>query len=154
MTTSQRPAPTGVPTTQQEQFLLPAPPIQAVTMPNPPISQKSFVATWLFSWLLGIFAVDRFYLGKIGTGLLKLVTFGGLGIWWLVDLILVLVGAQRDKHGLTLAGYGQFKKVAWIVTGAVTVMSMIVSGINAGNRPSESPAAVAPAAAGCLVARV
>ncbi|TFD23452.1 TM2 domain-containing protein [Cryobacterium sp. TMS1-13-1] len=116
-------------------------------MPNPPISQKSFMATWLFSWLLGIFAVDRFYLGKSGTGLLKLVTFGGLGIWWLVDLILVLVGAQRDKHGLTLAGYGQFKKVAWIVTGAVTVLSMIVSGINAGNGPSESPAAVAPAAA-------
>ena len=147
MTTNQRPVPTGVPTTQQEQFLLPAPPIQAATMANPPISQKSFVATWLFSWLLGIFAVDRFYLGKIGTGLLKLVTFGGLGIWWLVDLILVLVGAQRDKHGLTLAGYGQFKKVAWIVTGAVTVLSMIVSGINAGSGPSESPAAVAPAAA-------
>lgn len=85
---------------------------------------------WLFAWLLGVFGVDRFYLGKIGTGLLKLVTFGGLGIWALVDLILVLAGAQRDKHGRALAGYQQHRKIAWIVTGAVIVLSMIIGAVN------------------------
>ena len=47
---------------------------------QPPVSNKSFLATWLLSLLLGVFGVDRFYLGKVGTGILKLVTFGGLGI--------------------------------------------------------------------------
>ena len=130
MTPSQRPVPTGVPTTQQEQFLPPAPKAAYAGMANPPVSPKSFVATWLFAWLLGVSAVDRCYLGKVGSGVAKLLTFGGLGVWWLVDLILVLVGAQRDKRGLRLAGYGQFRKVAWIVTGAVTVLSMIASGVN------------------------
>lgn len=76
----------------------------------------SFVATWLFAWLLGYLGVDRFYTGKIGTGILKLITFGGFGLWYLIDLILVLVGAYRDKEGSLLAGYDQHKTVAWIVT--------------------------------------
>jgi TM2 domain-containing membrane protein YozV len=100
---------------------------------------KSFVATWLFALLLGMLGVDRFYLGKIGTGILKLVTLGGLGIWVLVDLILVLVGAQRDKQGYRLAGYNQNKKVAWIVTAAVFVLSMILGAMNPPTGPVASP---------------
>jgi TM2 domain-containing membrane protein YozV len=101
---------------------------------------KSFVMTWLFAWLLGIFGVDRFYLGKIGTGLLKLITFGGLGVWALVDLILVLAGAQRDKHGRALDGYQQHRKVAWIVTGAVVVLSMFMGAVNGASGASDSVA--------------
>jgi len=112
------------------------------------VSNKSFVVTWLFALLLGIFAVDRFYLGKVGTGLLKLFTFGGLGVWVLVDLILVLTGAQRDKQGRMLAGYDQNKKIAWIVTAVVIALSMLISGANAAtNPPDAAPAAVAPVAA-------
>ncbi|MFZ4893610.1 TM2 domain-containing protein [Plantibacter sp. Mn2098] len=95
------------------------------------ISNKSFVTTWLLSWLLGGFGIDRFYLGKVGTGIVKLITFGGFGVWWLIDLILVLTGAQRDKQGRKLNGYDANKKVAWIVTAAVIVLSSIISGINA-----------------------
>ena len=78
--------------------------------------RKSFVVTWLLSWFLGMLGVDRFYLGKVGTGILKLLTFGGIGLWAFVDLLLVLFGAQRDKDGQPLEGYEENKKVAWIVT--------------------------------------
>lgn len=89
--------------------------------------QKSFVVTWLLAWFLGSLGIDRFYLGKIGTGVLKLITGGGFGIWTLVDLILTLVGAQRDGQGLPLAGYEENKKTAWIVTIIVFALGIIFS---------------------------
>lgn len=67
-----------------------------------PKSDKNFIATLLFSLLLGNFGVHRFYVGKIGTGILMLLTFGGLGIWWLIDLIMVACGAFRDKQGFLI----------------------------------------------------
>ena len=85
-------------------------------MSNAPSSQKSFVATWLLSLLLGYFGIDRFYLGKIGTGILKLITVGGLGIWYLIDLIIVLAGTQTDSQGRPLEGYQKHKTVAIIIS--------------------------------------
>ena len=90
-----------------------------------PESDKSFVATWLLAWFLGNLGIDRFYLGKTGTGILKLITIGGIGIWALVDLILVLAGKTRDKNGLPLAGYEQNKKVAWIVTAVLVLLGSL-----------------------------
>jgi TM2 domain-containing membrane protein YozV len=63
------------------------------------VSPKSYIATVLLSLLLGYLGVDRFYLGKIGTGILKLITGGGFGIWYIIDLVLVIVGAMRDSQG-------------------------------------------------------
>jgi TM2 domain-containing membrane protein YozV len=83
--------------------------------------QKSFLVAWLLSLLLGFFGADRFYLGKIWTGVLKLVTLGGLGIWWLVDLILILGGAGRDANNQPLDGAKQYEAVAWIVSAVVVV---------------------------------
>ena len=98
--------------------------------PQQHAGQKSFIATWLFAWLLGGLGVDRFYLGKIGTGVLKLITFGGLGVWVLVDLIITLSGAQRDKQGMPLNGYQQHKKLAWIVTGAVIALGILIGALS------------------------
>lgn len=78
--------------------------------------QKSFIVTWLLSLLLGTLGIDRFYLGKVGTGILKLITLGGFGLWTLIDLIIVLTGNARDKAGRALAGYDANKVVAWIVS--------------------------------------
>lgn len=67
-----------------------------------PRSDKNYVATLLFCLLLGTFGVHRFYVGKIGTGILMLITFGGLGIWTLIDFILIVCGAFRDKQGFLI----------------------------------------------------
>jgi TM2 domain-containing membrane protein YozV len=58
---------------------------------------------WLICLLLciflGGFGVHRFYTGKIGTAILMIVTFGGVGIWYIIDLITIAIGKFRDKNG-------------------------------------------------------
>jgi TM2 domain-containing membrane protein YozV len=63
------------------------------------VSEKGFVPTVLLCFLLGVLGVHRFYVGKIGTGILQLVTLGGLGIWAMIDFILIIVGKFTDKDG-------------------------------------------------------
>ena len=67
-----------------------------------PKSSKNYVATLLFVIFLGAMGVHRFYVGKFGTGLLMLITAGGFGIWWLIDFILIVSGAFRDKRGFLI----------------------------------------------------
>jgi TM2 domain-containing membrane protein YozV len=49
----------------------------------------------ILSYLLGMFGVDRMYLGCWGTGFLKLITIGGFGIWYLIDLLSIMVNAYN-----------------------------------------------------------
>jgi TM2 domain-containing membrane protein YozV len=65
-------------------------------------SEKGFVPTLLLCLLLGALGVHRFYVGKVGTGILMLVTLGGFGIWALVDIIMIAVGSFKDKDGLPI----------------------------------------------------
>ena len=65
-------------------------------------SDKNFVATLLLCLLLGGFGIHRFYVGKIGTGILQIITFGGLGVWVLIDLIMIAIGKFNDKSGLPI----------------------------------------------------
>ncbi|HLG19638.1 MAG TPA: TM2 domain-containing protein [Bdellovibrionota bacterium] len=66
------------------------------------VSEKKRLVAFLLCFFIGAFGVHRFYVGKIGTGLLMIVTLGGFGIWYLIDCILVLCGAFKDKDGKTV----------------------------------------------------
>ena len=66
---------------------------------GPAVSEKGFVPTLLLCFFVGFMGIHRFYVGKIGTGLLQLVTFGGFGIWALVDFVMIAVGSFTDKEG-------------------------------------------------------
>ena len=65
------------------------------------IRKLNWILTLLMSIFFGWTGVDRFMMGKIFTGILKFVTLGGFGIWWLVGLI--LIAAKYD-----------FKNIAWV----------------------------------------
>ena len=65
------------------------------------MEKKSFLVTLLLSIFLGGLGIDRFYLGYIPLGIVKLITGGGCGIWWLIDIILI---ATKYK----------FKNIEWV----------------------------------------
>ena len=66
---------------------------------------KDWTTTLLLSIFLGGLGVDRFYVGKTGTGIAKLLTLGGCGVWWVVDIILILTGGFTDANGQPLVGH-------------------------------------------------
>lgn len=65
------------------------------------VVKVNWVLCLVMSVVFGTFGVDRFLMGKVGTGILKLITGGGLGIWWLVDVILI-----ATKY--------EYKNVKWV----------------------------------------
>jgi TM2 domain-containing membrane protein YozV len=65
------------------------------------IVKVNWILALVMSVVFGTLGVDRFIMKKVGTGLLKLFTFGGIGIWWLVDVILI-----ATKY--------EYKNVKWV----------------------------------------
>jgi len=115
------PAPPGAPPQQP-----PAPPgySTATPTPRPP---REYLQAWLYALFLGFLGGDRFYLGKIGTGILKLITFGGLGLWWAIDLVLTILGAQTDEQRRPLEGYERWRRISWIITGIAVGIGVLLA---------------------------
>lgn len=63
---------------------------------------KNRLVALLLCIFLGLGGVHRFYVGKVGTGILYLLTGGLFGIGWVIDIILIALGSFRDKYGYPL----------------------------------------------------
>lgn len=68
-------------------------------------SPRRILPAAILCFFFGVFGVHRFYVGKIGTGILMLCTIGGLGIWAMIDFIMLVVGAFTDKEGRKLVDW-------------------------------------------------
>jgi hypothetical protein len=91
-------------------------------------NQKSFLAAVFLSLFLGIFGVDRLYLGKTDTGILKLMTLGGFGVWYIIDLVAIYTGKAKDVHGDELLDRDKDLTVA-LVVGIIFVAVGIISSV-------------------------
>jgi hypothetical protein len=69
---------------------------------NGPVSEREWIVALLLSFFLGFLGVHRFYTGHTGIGVIQLLTFGGCGIWALIDFILIVTGSYRDVDGRPL----------------------------------------------------
>ena len=74
--------------------------------PQPEVSKRSRGVALGLCFFGGMFGLHRFYVGKPQTGVAMIVTVGGLGIWWLYDLVLLAAGEFRDVNDLPLRNWG------------------------------------------------
>jgi hypothetical protein len=104
-------------------------------METPGQQQRNWLVALSLSVFCGVLGADRFYLGKIGTGFLKLMTAGGLGIWWLIDVILIATERATDAQGLSLERSDRMARSlrgVWLVlfcASPILVMGTLVGGI-------------------------
>ena len=66
-------------------------------------SKKTWLVALLLALFVGTLGIDRFYLGHTGIGIAKLLTFGGCGVWALIDLVLIAMRKVKDSEGLQLS---------------------------------------------------
>jgi len=101
-------------------------------MANKTISQtsneKQYLTATFFSIFLGWLGVDRFYLGHVGLGIVKLLTFGGFGIWWLIDIIWIGLGNAKTQSGVVLERTESATKVVYVGL-AIFVIFEILGGV-------------------------
>lgn len=86
--------------------------------------ETKYLTAFYFSLFLGFIGVDRFYMGQVGLGILKLITFGGFGIWWLIDVIWIGLGNAKTKDGVQLVRSEGAMKLAYVGLGVFIILSV------------------------------
>lgn len=91
----------------------------------------AYLTATYFSLFLGFLGVDRFYMGYVWLGILKLITVGGLGIWWLIDLIWIALGNARTKKGIRLVRTSQATRPVLVGIGIFLILHTLgtISGV-------------------------
>ncbi len=69
------------------------------------VSEKSRLYALLINLFVGWAGGHRYYVGKIGSGVLMLITMGGFGMWWVIDLVMISIGAFKDKDNKPLVNW-------------------------------------------------
>lgn len=93
---------TVVPPQSDHPFVQPQVIINNQTITKPTVSTKNKTVALLLCIFLGLLGIHRFYVGKIGTGIIYLFTGGLFGIGWIVDIISIAAGSFKDKLNLPL----------------------------------------------------
>ena len=62
------------------------------------VSKKNRAVALILCLLFGYLGFHRFYVDKMGTGLVMMLTFGGFGLWYFIDLILIIIGTFKDAE--------------------------------------------------------
>jgi TM2 domain-containing membrane protein YozV len=88
-------------------------------------SDTAYLTATYFSLFLGFLGVDRFYLGHPGLGILKLLTLGGLGIWWLIDLIWIALGNATTKRGVRLVRTEADTRLVYVGVGIFLIVQIV-----------------------------
>ncbi|MGH7539006.1 MAG: TM2 domain-containing protein [Gemmatimonadales bacterium] len=78
----------------------------------PQVSERSRSVALVLGFLGGVFGLHRFYVGRARSGALMAVTFGGLGLWWLYDMVMLVAGEFRDSDELPLRNWNVAESVA------------------------------------------
>ena len=94
----------------------------------PKQNNNGYVTATYFSLFLGMLGVDRFYMGYIGLGIVKLLTFGGLGIWWLIDVIWIALGNATTKNGTRLTRRDADMQLVYVALG-IFLLLQVVGGV-------------------------
>lgn len=124
------PQPSNIPPPANQQWNVTAPlpgqPTSGTAAPAHHGGDKEFIPLFLLSYLVGSLGVDRFYMGKTVSGILKLITFGGLGVWWLIDFTMVCFGKMKDKQGRPVVDYDRHKSWARIVGIVLLIINLFI----------------------------
>jgi len=88
---------------------------------TPQTSERSRSVALILGVLGGVFGFHRFYVGRPQSGVLMALTFGGLGMWWLYDMVVVVAGEFRDSEGLLVRNWNVAETAGMPAVNAETV---------------------------------
>lgn len=99
--------------------------IQKRTIPHYP---KSYFYAIMLCTFFGIFGIHRFYTGYKRIGLIQLLTLGGFGIWWLIDLVSMCFNSYKDKYGIELEDYNG--PLAALILMGVALLFLVLTSVS------------------------